>query len=68
MRPSSLKKLRQLNPMPDHFTPGEVMMPGTKYEMTTEQNWDECLTDWYNAYKSGFTKAVLKANPNFKLP
>ena len=64
MKPSTLKKLRQLNPMPDYFTPGEVMIGG----ITTEDNWDEILTAWYNGYKRGYTKAVLKANPDFKMP
>ncbi|QDP66405.1 MAG: hypothetical protein Unbinned1819contig1001_51 [Prokaryotic dsDNA virus sp.] len=68
MKYSFLKKLRQLNPMPDIYNPGEVLAPGTKYAITTEDNWDQMLIDWYNAYKAGYTKAVLKANPNFKLP
>ncbi len=54
--------------MPDIYNPGEVLAPGTKYAITTEDNWDQMLIDWYNAYKAGYTKAVLKANPNFKLP
>ena len=68
MKPSTLRKLRQLNPMPDYFTPGEVMMPGTKWAITTEDNWDEILTDWYNGCKRGYKKSVLKANPDFKMP
>ena len=69
LKASILKKLRELNPMPtDTYTPGDVYMRGTKWECTAEENWDHILTDWYNGYKAGYKKFVLKANPDFKMP
>jgi|TARA_R100000084_G_scaffold132_1_gene106 hypothetical protein len=52
-----LKKLRRLNPTP---------------EDETQDNWDHSLILWYKAfvgegYYKAFPKAVLKANPNFRI-
>ncbi len=52
-----LNKLRRLNPTP---------------EDETQDNWDHSLILWYKAfvgegYYKAFPKAVLKANPNFRI-